>query len=201
MLPTLSLEKSHGWPERGIAGVDEAGRGALAGPVVAAAVIFTKTPPKGINDSKLLTPETRARLAQDIIASAHTATGIIASERIDEINILRASLEAMAHAIASLPRAPSLALIDGLHAPKTPCPCQTVIKGDRLSLSIAAASIIAKTCRDALMEDYEARYPGYGFGRNRGYPTAAHRRALTQLGVTKIHRRSYAPVKEACAAD
>lgn len=180
-----------------IAGVDEAGRGPLAGPVVAAAVILDRDKPiAGLNDSKKLSPAHRTRLCDALLETAHIGIGIAPPARIDAMNIRGASLWAMARALAALPARPGLALIDGRDIPPdAPVPSQAIIRGDARSLSIAAASIVAKVWRDRIMEGLAARHPGYGFGRNKGYPTAEHRAALTRLGATCHHRRSFAPVK------
>lgn len=186
--------------DRPIAGVDEAGRGPWAGPVVAAAVILDAgNCPTGLADSKTLNEAARERLFSAITASAAIGIGIADVARIDRDNILAATLWAMAEAVASLPSPPSVALIDGNRAPKLACRNETVIKGDALSLSIAAASIIAKVTRDRLMRDLDAICPGYGFARHKGYGTAQHQRALSELGVTAHHRRSFRPVTLALA--
>lgn len=178
-----------------IAGVDEAGRGPLAGPVVAAAVVLDPTRiPRGLNDSKKLTARTRARLADEIAACARIAVARASVEEIDTLNILRASHLAMTRALAALGDA-DFALIDGDMVPRgLTLPARALVGGDALSLSIAAASIIAKVTRDAIMVDLAQQHPGYGWERNAGYPTAEHRNALATLGVTPFHRRSFAPV-------
>ena len=179
-----------------LAGVDEAGRGALAGPVVAAAVVLDfGSIPKGIDDSKKLTPSARARLNEEICRSALTSLGIVDAETIDEINILRASLEAMRLAVLGLETLPQAALIDGRDAPALPCLCETLTGGDGLSLSVAAASIVAKVARDRLMERFAERYPSYGFARHKGYGTKAHREAIARFGASPIHRKSFAPLR------
>ncbi len=181
-----------------VAGVDEAGRGPLAGPVVAAAVILDPArAPEGLADSKLLSAAARRRLALEIRAVGHVGVGVGEPEEIDRLNILWASMAAMARAVSALPHAPAAALIDGDRIPTLACPARAVIKGDRLCASIAAASIIAKTVRDALMAQACARWPGYDFSRHQGYPTQAHRAALAALGPCPIHRRSFAPVSKA----
>lgn len=179
-----------------IAGVDEVGRGPLAGPVTAAAVILDVTCiPQGLNDSKKLTAKRRDGLAAQIMASCDWAVGHASVDEIDELNILRASHLAMCRAIAGLRQRPCLALIDGNMLPRgLDLPGQAVVKGDALSLSIAAASIIAKMLRDRIMVDLAQQHPGYGWEVNAGYPTPAHRRALLDLGITPHHRRSFAPV-------
>lgn len=195
--PDLSLEtEALAQGHVRIAGVDEAGRGPLCGPVVAAAVRLDPARlPDGLNDSKRLTARRREALFDRIMASAEVGIGEASVAEIDELNILRASHLAMCRAIAALPAPPDLALIDGNLIPRDlPCPGRAVVKGDALSLSIAAASIIAKVWRDRIMQDLARRHPGYGWERNAGYPTKDHLRALQDLGVTPHHRRSFAPV-------
>ena len=183
---------------RTIAGTDEAGRGPLAGPVVAAAVIlYPEQMLSGVNDSKKLTERQRERLFPLIMAEARAvAIGICDHGEIDKLNILRASLEAMRRAVTSLTVAADFILIDGTFSLTLELPQQTIIKGDSLSLSIAAASIIAKVTRDRLMVEYDALYPGYGFAAHKGYPSAAHRAAIARLGPCPIHRKSFRGVKE-----
>ena len=179
-----------------IAGVDEAGRGPWAGPVVAAAVILDPNCiPEGIADSKVLDAETRALLFPRILANAQIGIGIADVGRIDRDNILQATLWAMAAAVAQLKTMPRLALIDGNKAPHLSCQTRTIIKGDALCLSIAAASIIAKVTRDRLMIETARTYPGYGFERHKGYGTPEHQLAIKRLGVTDLHRRSFKPVQ------
>ena len=179
-----------------VAGVDEAGRGPLAGPVVAAAVILKSGKiPEGLNDSKKLSATRRLALMDHILSSADTGVGIASVEEIDELNILRASHLAMVRALEALQTTPDLALIDGNLLPRDlPCSGEPLIKGDARSLSIAAASIIAKCTRDGIMVDLAQQHPGYGWESNMGYPSAAHRAALQDLGVTPHHRRSFRPV-------
>ena len=179
-----------------VAGVDEAGRGPLAGPVVAAAVILQQgRTPDGLNDSKKLSAKTRNRLKVEIEALASVGVGIASVEEIDALNILRASHLAMERALADLNPPPDHALIDGNMIPRgLTIPCDTLIKGDGRSLSIAAASIIAKCTRDEIMVDLAQQHPGYGWAQNAGYPTAAHLKALRNLGPTPHHRRSFKPV-------
>ena len=181
---------------RRIAGVDEAGRGPLAGPVVAAAVILDPEHiPEGLNDSKLLSARKRAEVLDHIIARAEVGVGLASVAEIDELNILRASHLAMCRAIEALRTRPDHVLIDGNLVPRDlTLPATPVVKGDSLSLSIAAASIVAKTRRDAIMWDLAQQYPGYGWERNQGYPTKCHKEALRNLGVTPHHRRSFKPV-------
>lgn len=193
--PDLSLEAAALASGLGpVAGVDEAGRGPLAGPVVAAAVILdpARLPP-GLDDSKRLGPARCAALAPAIRAAAVWGLGQASVAEIDALNILRASHLAMVRALAALPVVPGLALIDGNLLPAgLPCPGRAVVGGDRLSLSIAAASILAKAARDAIMADLDRACPGYGWARNAGYPSAAHRAALARLGPSPHHRRSFA---------
>ncbi|OQW92571.1 MAG: ribonuclease HII [Beggiatoa sp. IS2] len=180
-----------------IAGVDEVGRGPLAGPVVAAAVILDEAHPiEGLADSKTLSQKRREILAQHIRQHA-LAYGIGRAEvaEIDTINILQASLLAMQRAIEQLTISPQLVLVDGQYCPVTKYPVKAIIKGDQTVPAISAASILAKVTRDHEMEEWEQRYPGYGFAAHKGYPTRAHLQALQQLGITPIHRRSFAPVR------
>ena len=181
---------------RFVAGVDEVGRGPLAGPVTAAAVILdVACIPEGLNDSKKLTARRREALAELIMARCDWAVGHASVEEIDRLNILRASHLAMCRAIAGLRRRPCLVLVDGNMLPRElDLPGQAVVGGDARCLSIAAASILAKLLRDRIMVDLAQQHPGYGWEANAGYPTPAHRRALLDLGVTPYHRRSFAPV-------
>jgi ribonuclease HII len=179
-----------------IAGIDEAGRGPLAGPVVTAAVILDKNNiPAGLNDSKKLSSTKRDILFEQLFACAHIGIGIAEPEEIDRLNVLGATLAAMARSADDLTIRPIALLVDGNKAPTTNIPTQTIIKGDAKSLSIAAASIIAKVTRDRLMEMADIRFPGYDFSRHKGYPTALHREYLHSKGACPLHRRSYAPVK------
>jgi ribonuclease HII len=184
---------------RFVAGLDEAGRGPLAGPVVAAAVVFeSQNFPEGLNDSKKLSPAKRRRLYEIIVDSAHVSVAVASAARIDRMNILRASLWAMDRALAGLPCAPDHALIDGRDLPPgLPCTGEAIIGGDGLSASIAAASIVAKVTRDRLMEAVGLAYPDYGFERHMGYGTARHLDALARHGPCHHHRRSFAPVRRA----
>ena len=180
------------WP---VAGCDEAGRGPLAGPVVAAAVILDpKRIPRGLDDSKKLTPERREILYHRICARAEVAIAVASRERIDRDNILRASLWALARAVAGLPVRPQLVFVDGRDRIDVGCDCTAVIGGDAAVLSIAAASIVAKVTRDRLMTRLGLAHPGYGFERHMGYSVPEHARALASLGPTEHHRRSFAPV-------
>ena len=179
-----------------VAGVDEVGRGPLAGPVTAAAVILTPDDiPAGLNDSKKLTAARRQALAQEITTKAQVAIAHASVEEIDRINILRASHLAMERAVALLDPAPDFLLIDGNLIPAgLTIPARAVIKGDALSLSISAASIMAKIRRDSIMWDLAQQFPGYGWETNAGYPSKSHKEALRNLGVTPHHRRSFKPV-------
>ncbi len=198
-LPDFALENELGAEFGGpIAGIDEAGRGPWAGPVVAAAVILDpKTAPTGLDDSKRLSATARARLYDEIIEAHQVGVGIADVARIDSDNILQATLWAMSRALEGVGCSPSAALVDGNRAPKLGCPCRTVIGGDHLSLSIAAASIIAKVTRDRLMEALAREHPAYGWERNKGYGTKLHAEALARHGVTPHHRRSFKPVAAA----
>ncbi len=179
-----------------IAGVDEVGRGPLAGPVTAAAVrLLPGRVPSGLSDSKALTAKRRDALFDLIMAEAEVCIAHATVEEIDNLNILRASHLAMERALRGLPTPPDYALIDGNLLPRDlPCRGQAIIKGDALSLSIAAASIVAKVTRDRIMVDLAQQHPGYGWDRNAGYPTKEHQSALLNLGVTAHHRRSFKPV-------
>lgn len=180
-----------------IAGVDEVGRGALAGPVVAAAVLLDlSNVPEGINDSKKLTRRQRERLSEEIRASALAfAVARVEHHEIDKINIHRASLFAMGMAIKALNPQSDYVLIDGRHKlPDLHCPQAAIIKGDCLSVSVAAASILAKVARDQLMKDFDEEYPGYGFASHVGYNTRAHQQAIERLGPSSIHRLSFSGV-------
>lgn len=179
-----------------IAGVDEAGRGPWAGPVVAAAVILDPDHiPAGIADSKVLMPEEREAIFPRIMATARVGVGIASVDRIDRDNILNATLWAMSEAVKALPERPRLALIDGNKAPRLSCETRTLVRGDSVCLSIAAASIIAKVTRDRLMVALGRELPHYGFERHKGYGTAEHQWALTTHGATHHHRRSFRPVQ------
>ncbi|MFQ6547010.1 ribonuclease HII [Aestuariibius sp. 2305UL40-4] len=180
-----------------IAGVDEVGRGPLAGPVVAAAVVLDPTCiPEGLNDSKALTARRREALCDAVQAAHAVGIGQASVEEIDALNILQASHLAMVRAIAALPSAPDHLLIDGNRLPADlPCAAETIVKGDARSLSIAAASIVAKVWRDRLMVDLAQQCPGYGWERNAGYGSKEHRDAIQNLGITPFHRRSFAPVR------
>lgn len=185
-----------------VTGVDEAGRGPLAGPVVAAAVMLDPTRPiQGLADSKALKPAQRESLALQIRAQATAvAVGWAQPEEIDRINILQATMQAMQRAVAALGRAPGCVLVDGNRAPPIAhlpgvATVRVIVKGDVTEQAISAASIIAKTWRDGYMNHMDTQYPGYGFSIHKGYPTPFHLGALKRLGVSAIHRRSFSPVK------
>lgn len=180
-----------------IAGVDEAGRGPLAGPVCAAAVILDDMNPiEGLADSKVLSAKRRETLAVEIRQRASAWSVAFATAReIDEMNILQATFLAMRRAVAGLSIAPTLVLVDGNRAPQFDCAVQTVVRGDATIASISAASILAKVTRDAVLLDLDRQYPEYGFARHKGYPTALHLEALDRYGPTPEHRRSFAPVR------
>lgn len=187
------LEALHGGP---IAGVDEAGRGPWAGPVVTAAVCFTGRVPQGLNDSKKLTEARRDALFDEICACADVGIAFASPSRIDAMNIRAATLWAMVRAVKALPVAPGSVLVDGRDLPAAmPCPGRFLIKGDALSASVAAASIVAKVTRDRVMCRLGALLPGYGFEQHKGYGTALHAEALARLGVTVHHRRSFRPIR------
>lgn len=183
-----------------ICGVDEAGRGPLAGPVFGACVVLNADDPiAGLADSKKLSPSRREQLGLEIRNRA--AAWAIASatvEEIDRLNILRASLLAMRRAVEQLRLVPDEVLVDGLHCPDLRFPTRAVVRGDSTVEAISAASILAKTARDAAMLALHARFPEYGFDRHKGYPTAAHLEALRRHGVSAVHRRSFAPVRALC---
>jgi ribonuclease HII len=180
-----------------VAGVDEAGRGPLAGPVYAAAVILDPARPiAGLADSKKLTARTRERLAGEIRERALAwAVASSSVEEIDCINILQASLLAMRRAVEALPRVPDEVWVDGRHCPQLTMPVRAIVQGDASQPAISAASILAKTARDAELLRLDALHPGYGLARHKGYPTAAHLAALRAHGVIDIYRRSFAPVR------
>ena len=198
MQATFELEavelEIHGGP---IAGVDEAGRGPLAGPVVAAAVVLDpRNIPDGIADSKVFEAEVRRTLYRAILATARVGIGIAGVERIDSENILNASLWAMADAVAQLECRPRLVLVDGNKVPRQlECASRAIVRGDARCLSIAAASIVAKVARDTIMIELARDYPDYGFERHKGYGTAEHQAAILRHGVTPHHRRSFRPVQ------
>jgi ribonuclease HII len=180
-----------------VAGIDEAGRGPLAGPVVASAVIlkdlnFTSR----IDDSKKLSAKKREKAYREILEKAHVGIGIVGEKTIDEINIYRATIKAMELAISDLGIPPDYVIVDGRVRLSTKCPIKCIVKGDSKSLSIAAASIIAKVTRDRLMLEYDKTYPHYGFAKHKGYGTIFHREALKEHGPSPIHRFSFRPVKQ-----
>jgi ribonuclease HII len=192
--PSFKLERPHPTP---IVGVDEAGRGPLAGPVVAAAVILDRRRvPKGIDDSKRLCAERRELLCGKLRSVARVGVGIASVEEIDRINILQATMLAMIRAVEALGVEPATVLVDGNALPKWKHKATAIIGGDGLCLSIAAASIIAKHERDCIMIEHDRAHPGYGWASNKGYGTLEHRTALTRLGPTPLHRRSFAPVAQ-----
>ena len=196
--PTFALEDSEIAQGHGpIAGIDEAGRGPWAGPVVAAAVVLDPAAiPDGLDDSKALDAARRSALYEALVDSgAAIGIGIADVGRIDRMNILNATLWAMSQAVALLPHRPALALVDGNRAPRLTCSSRTIVAGDATCLSIAAASIIAKVTRDRLMIELSQVVPGYGFERHKGYGTPEHQAALDRLGVTAHHRRSFKPVQ------
>ena len=193
--PDLSIESTHTGT---ICGVDEAGRGPLAGPVVAAAVVLDPTQiPSGIHDSKKISKKKREQLFEAIMQVAMVGVGRANVAEIDTLNILGATKLAMERAVEALGTHVDVALIDGNQPPALPCKVQAVVKGDSKSLSIAAASIIAKVTRDRVMEELDADYPGYGFAQHAGYGTKAHMAAIEHLGPCPAHRTSFAPVRKA----
>ena len=197
--PSFDIENGFEGP---VAGVDEAGRGPWAGPVVAAAVILNPhCTPAGLRDSKTLTEKRRRDLSAALWKTARIGVGVASVDEIDSINILQASLLAMTRAVANLPIAPKVCIVDGNIKPKLPCPAYTVIKGDAKSQSIAAASIIAKETRDRMMRELARDFPQYAWDRNKGYGVSAHREALATFGVTQHHRRSFAPIHNMLYAD
>ena len=202
--PDFSLEEAlFARGARLVAGVDEVGRGPLAGPVTAAAVILDPAAiPEGINDSKKLSAKRREALLAALHDSAHVCVAHASVEEIDEINILQASHLAMCRAIDGLPVRPDHVLVDGNRLPRAlTLPATAVVKGDAKSLSIAAASVLAKIARDAIMVDLAQQYPGYGWESNAGYPTKVHQAGLQNLGVTPHHRRSFTPVRNILCRD
>jgi ribonuclease HII len=179
-----------------IAGVDEAGRGPLAGPVVAGAVILNDFRFKErIDDSKKLSAKMRERAYREILRKAVVGIGVVDEKVIDEINIYQATIKAMSAALASLEIPPDYVIVDGNVRIPAKCPVKSIIRGDSLSLSIACASIVAKVTRDRMMVEYDKTFPQYGFARHKGYPTKMHRKALVSCGASPIHRRTFGPVK------
>jgi ribonuclease HII len=197
---TITIDFERAAHERGyrfVAGLDEVGRGALAGPVVAAAVILdsSKPLPEGLNDSKQLTLKARERIAAEVRESAIAfSIGAVEAAEIDRINILQATKRAMLHALAALQTPADYLLIDALELSGVAVPQQAIIGGDAVSASIAAASVIAKVYRDDLMREYDATHPGYGFAQHVGYGTRAHLAALKEQGACPLHRHSFRPV-------
>jgi ribonuclease HII len=194
MAPCFKIEKD--FPEP-LAGVDEAGCAPLAGPVVAAAVVLDRTRfPRGIDDSKALPAPVREKIYARLQVTARFGVGIATVEEIDTINIYWARMLAMARAVDALGFDPAMVLVDGNACPKWERPSKAIVGGDSKCRSIAAASIIAKVTRDRIMADYAREHPGYGWETNKGYGTPEHYRALNQLGVTPLHRRSFGPVRQ-----
>lgn len=193
------LHRQGVWP---VAGVDEVGRGPLAGPVAAAAVILDpKRLPRGLNDSKALTQMQREAAFESIMSQAlAVSVAFVTPAEIDVMNIRQASLAAMARAVASLSWAPAFVLVDGSDPPRLSCPCRAIVKGDALALSISAASIVAKVARDAMMRRLGAIYPDYGFETNVGYAARRHLDALRDNGPTPAHRLSFSPLRAAARA-
>jgi ribonuclease HII len=190
--PSYKFDQAYETP---IIGVDEVGRGPLAGPVISAAIILNKEKiPEGINDSKKLSKKKREVINEELISQHSFAIGIASVEEIDKINILQASLLAMKRAVLNLNIKPQTILVDGNKLPDLEYNMYPIIKGDSKSISIAAASIIAKVYRDKLMQDLSLQYPGYYWEKNSGYGTKQHLLALNNLGVTPIHRKSFAPI-------
>ena len=192
MEPSYKFDQAYETP---IIGVDEVGRGPLAGPVISAAIILNKEMiPEGINDSKKLSKKKREVINEELISQHSFAIGIASVEEIDKINILQASLLAMKRAVLNLNIKPQTILVDGNKLPDLEYNMYPIIKGDSKSISIAAASIIAKVYRDKLMQDLSLQYPGYYWEKNSGFGTKQHLLALNNLGVTPIHRKSFAPI-------
>lgn len=196
MIPLLTFDIEDALAIAPVAGVDEAGRGAWAGPVVAAAVAFDRSRPcpDGIDDSKRLKPDERERLYDEIHQVADVGLGIADCRRVDRDNVLAATLWAMREAVAALSRSPSVVIVDGKSAPSLDVRVETVVRGDSLSLSIAAASIIAKVTRDRMMVVLARELGGYGFEKHKGYGTREHVAAIERLGVCREHRRSFRPI-------
>jgi ribonuclease HII len=202
-LPDLAFEREAGGV---VAGIDEAGRGPWAGPVVAAAVVIDAgcLPDwlaEGIDDSKALTPRRRSELFAGLVERVRFGVGAASAREIERINVLAATFVAMRRAVVRLGIVPDLALVDGSLVPPLPCPARAIVQGDALSLSIAAASIIAKVTRDRIMAGLSPRYPVYGWERNAGYGTDEHREALVRVGITPHHRRTWAPIIKILSPD
>ena len=191
--PLIAFDNKFDHP---LAGVDEVGRGTLAGPVVAAAGILDyKNIPNGIQDSKKISKKNRELISKDILETSIVSIGYATSDEIDTINILKASLLAMKRAVEDLKKKPIIVLVDGNYVPDIEINAEPIIKGDNKSLSIAAASIVAKVYRDNLMAEYSKKYPGYLWEKNSGYGTKEHLEAIKKLGVTPIHRTSCKPIQ------
>ena len=208
MVLSWQLEQEHGWPAYPICGVDEAGRGPWAGPVVAAAIClpsdFDLTGPLAVNDSKKLSEKKREMIFEHLLGFPH-AIGQASVDEIDAVNILQATFLAMRRAVdglaAQLPTRPAQVLVDGNHLPSWAYPARAVIGGDGLSPSIAAASILAKVTRDRHMRALDAEFPHYGWASNKGYGAKAHQQGLAAHGVTPHHRKSYAPIRKILGAE
>lgn len=191
-MPNFDIEERVQGP---VAGVDEAGRGPWAGPVVSAAVILDRNnTPNGLNDSKKLSVKKRDILFETLNTCADIGVGIASVQEIDQLNILQATFLAMQRAVKALQGTPALVLIDGNQTPQLPYPSQTVIKGDSTSLSIAAASIIAKVTRDRIMQELDTTYPHYAWAKNAGYGTKDHQDGIAEHGITEHHRKSFKPI-------
>ncbi len=198
-IPTFELEEEFNGL---VAGIDEAGRGPWAGPVVASAVILNPDcTPTGLRDSKTLSEKRRRELSAALWKTARIGVGMASVREIDKLNIGRATMLAMTRAAANLPVPPTTCLVDGKYAPHLPCPAYPVIKGDSKSFSIAAASIVAKVVRDRMMRELAVEFPHYAWERNKGYGVPAHRDGLEQFGVTPHHRRSFAPIHNLIEAE
>lgn len=203
-MPRFTFEKALAAEANGlVAGIDEAGRGPWAGPVVAAAVILDPSRRiRGLDDSKALTPAAREELDSQIRDRAlAVGVGIAEVDEIDRINILQATFAAMTRALAALPSAPAAALVDGNRAPALPCIVRTLIEGDARAMCVAAASIVAKTARDRIMDRLHTEHDVYGWISNKGYGTPEHGAALTRFGASRHHRRSFAPVRARLQGD
>lgn len=202
--PTWQVENAI-WREgfARVAGVDEVGRGPLAGPVVAGAVVLPYSRARWVRrlrDSKVLDAETREELAAEVRARCDWAIGVVSPHVIDQLGMTRATRLAMRRAVLALPRPPDALIVDGREVVECDAPQRAVVDGDALCPSVAAASIVAKVARDAMMDRLDARFPGYGFGSNKGYATPDHRQALRDLGPSSVHRMLFAPVLEALRA-